>query len=508
MRRARVADIMGRYFPRELPALTGKRFIVYRILWSTMLVAALASLSFAAFGTRQPLPVLLLGLQGAFLTTVAVILARRRPRDPIAAMLSMAFLLWAITGAVEGKDLGAADAWVEALDRLRFLLLVAAVMLFPSGQFQPRWTAPALAAAAIVFLVGLGNTAGLLPEGLFLPPAVLCVVAAIFALITRLRRVPPGSQRQQLKWVAFGLAAGLSLILVYRVGSAIASEPADVRLFLESCFRLGVMMMAVGFLVSLLRYRLYDAEAAISRSAAYVALTLSLLGVFAASEATIELLGQRYIGGQAGDFSGGIAAAIAAVLIAPLHERITGWAERRFQRDLVVLREELPRLLADAQDHADLAGLSAIILPRLEAGVRALHVALAINREIVAVNDIAVQTARHWTEHWAAPSRADSLDRDPEDPLFPLRIALTCAKGTQIGWVLLGPRPDGSFYRQDELEALAEIAAPLRRAVVAVRQRELAETEARAWKDGVQGDLARLADRIAALENAPRSHPR
>jgi hypothetical protein len=44
----------------------------------------------------------------------------------------------------------------------------------------------------------------------------------------------------------------------------------------------------------------------------------------------------------------------------------------------------------------------------------------------------------------------------------PLRVSRDAAP---IGWVLLGPRPDGSFYGKDEQEALAEIARPLARAV-------------------------------------------
>jgi hypothetical protein len=486
-------DRLLRLLPDEIPHLTGARLLAFRLLWLAALAGAAAVQAMAAWHAQQGVAVTTLGLaQGAVLVAVAALLFRRRPSDPVAAMLSLAFLLWAITGAADGDD----GPLTEALDRLRFLLLVAAVLLFPSGRFEPKWTAPVLAAAFVTFLVGLAGTAGLLPPELFLPPAVLCVAAAILSLAVRLYRTPCEIQRQQRKWVAFGLSAGLALILPYRIGVGAAATAPAARFLLETAFRTGVMLMALGFLVSLLRYRLYDAETAISRSAAYVALTLSLLAVFAASEATIELLGQRYLGGRVGDFSGGMAAAIAAVLIAPLHQRVSRWAERRFQRDLVVLREELPERLADLREEADLAGLAAIVLPRLEAGVHASRIALVLEGRVVAAHDISEPEAQAWVDRRPDADGDVAFDRDAEDPLFPLRLPLRRPDEEPFGWVLLGPRPDGSFFRGDELEALEAVSVPLRRAIVAVREREqrLAET------NDLFTSLALLASRVAELE--------
>lgn len=481
-----------------IPDLAGRGLLAWRIAWLGALAAALAVQIAALFEVDRPTALTALGLaQGGVLVAVAFLLFRRRPHDPVAAMLSLAFLLWAITGAAHGDSI-----WIAAIDRVRFLLLVAAVLLFPSGRFEPRWTLPVLAVSILVFLVGLAGLTGWLPERWFLPPAVLCVMAAILSLLVRLHRAPPCGRRQQLIWVAFGLAAGLVLILAYRLGSAFAPPNGAAFLLLEATFRAGVMLMALGFLISLLRYRLYDAEAAISRSAAYLALTLSLLAIFAASEATIELIGQRYLGMQVGDLAGGTAAAIAAVLIAPLHEHLSRWAEQRFQRDLVVLREDLPALLADVREQVDMNELAAILLPRLEEGVRASYAALALDGGIIAVNGVAMTTAAGWFGQWSAPEPRGPLDRDPSDPLFPLRIPLSAPGSSLFGWVLLGPRPDASFYRVDELEALAAIAAPLRRAIIAVRRRERHAAVADAFQNGLQISLASLMGRVAALEQA------
>lgn len=66
----------------------------------------------------------------------------------------------------------------------------------------------------------------------------------------------------------------------------------------------------------------------ISRSAAYAALTIALVATFGGTEAFIQNIGQDYLGMNVGGVSGGMAAAVAAVMLNPLHERVTSWAEK------------------------------------------------------------------------------------------------------------------------------------------------------------------------------------
>jgi hypothetical protein len=94
--------------------------------------------------------------------------------------------------------------------------------------------------------------------------------------------------------------------------------------------------------------------------------------------------------------------------------------------------------------------------------------------------------------------------------MFPLRIRLDAdrrrGRGT-VGWILLGPRPDGSFYGKDEQEALAEIAGPVARAVQIVRIRERREAAARAEAGDLKARLALLEERLAALSPGGRGRP-
>ena len=108
-------------------------------------------------------------------------------------------------------------------------------------------------------------------------------------------------------------------------------------------------------------------------------------------------------------------------------------------------------------------------------------------------------TSRRWRATWQ-PSPRPGIDADRTDPLFPLRLPLEADGHGRVGWLLLGPRPDGSYYGRDERETLLAIADPVARALEIARQRETREAAERArWQE--QATLnARIAQALAAIE--------
>ncbi len=451
----------------RLPSLDGWRLWLYRLLWfATFAAAGLAHVVLLVSPTMAPAILGLRLLKAVVIFAVATILFRRRQRDPVAALLSFALLLWTITSSV---DFAAADGLLpQLLDRTRFLLFALALLLFPDGEWRSRAGRAVAAASAAVFLVGVVEALQLTSTRAFLPLAIACVLAAAASLIARFRTASSEALRQQLKWVALGLASGLALILGARAGAwlSLASPTLGALPVLwEAMFQLGIIAIALGFLVSLLRYRLYDAEAAISRSASYAAVTVTLVAVFAGTEATIENLGQAYLGMGIGNISAAMAAAVAAVLLNPIHSRITAWAEGRFQRDLVLLKQELPELLEDLAASASPAQLGLAILPRINAAVHATRSALITAEGVVVAvaGDVRPKEAERWSARWnrhaARPARCA-----PEDRRFPVRFELACPISGRTGWLVLGPRPDGSLFAREDLEALDFVRPAIRRA--------------------------------------------
>ncbi len=485
----------------SLPPLGGGLFVGYRIACAVLLLAALGVLILTWFQASTPTAIWMLRLvKAAVLVAVSVILIRRRRRDPVAAMLSLSFLLWTISSSVDFTG-ASSVTWIALLDRGRFLLFALALLLFPDGQWFPRWTRQVAVAIVLVFLIGVAEALGL-PTRLFLPLAIGCVLLAIAALLGRFRAQASTAQQQQLKWVALGLVVGVSLILAARAGAAITADmdmPLVGAVMLEALFQLGIVIIALGFLTSLLRYRLYDAEAAISRSAVYAGLTLALVATFAACEALIELVSQTYLGSGIGNVSGAVAAAVVAVLLTPLHGKISEWAEHHFQRDLTILKKQLPELLAALSAGASVRRLGMAVLPRIEEAVHATRIALVVDGKLAAVQGVPTAAAKRLLRSGETPEFDGLFDRS-DDALFPLRMVLRCPFGHVRGWLALGPRPDGSFYGKDDLDALTEIAPPLQRTLVLVAEREIEVARQRRIINGLNRSMAALSERLDRVE--------
>lgn len=488
----------------SLPPLGGRLLPAYRIIWWLILAAALAAVAFSWVSPEATLAILALRLtKSAVLIAVSALLFRRRQRDPVAAMLSLAFLLWTISSSI---DFASATGWPALIDRFRFLLFALALLFFPDRGLSGSWIRPIAAIIMTTFLLGCAEAAGVLRTALFLPIAIGCVVATLIVLGARYRSIGEGAERQQLKWVTLGLVVGIALILSARAGSALTAGmtmPIIASVVLEAMFQLGIIVLAFGFLISLLRYRLYDAEAAISRSAVFAALTLSIVGIFAACEALIELLGQRYLGSNIGSISGSVAAAVAAVLLTPIHGRITRWAEQRFQHDLAILKEELPELLAVLSAGTSVKQLADSVLPRIEVAVHATRMALLVDGKFSAAQGIATGPAQQLLRDWEPPESA-LIVRD-EQQAFPLQVALRCPLGSIRAWLLLGPRPDGSFYGRDDLDALTHIAQPLQRTLFLVAEREEVERRRQRRDRRIKQTIEAMEERLAQLEAKPRA---
>lgn len=457
-----------------MPMLRGPWLGAFRLALGIAFLCAIAAV--VADQLHGPAPARL--VHAVLLGAAAAFLHRRRPADPVAAMLSLAFLLWALTRSLSWLPAGQGGIAVALLDKLRFALFVAGMLLFPTGRFEPRWTLHAMVGTWAVGLLGVAAALGLASPTLYTWLTTACAAAAVAALLARFRALPPGVQRQQIKWAALGLGLGLALVAASRLIALV--QPGMAAPFL---FDAGVIVIALGILAALSRYRLYDADAAISRSTAFAGLTVALLATFAASEAVLQAISQNWLGMNAGAVSGAIAAAFAAGLTAPLHARVSAWAEKRFQKGLVALQHELPSALADLCETVGLNRLAETVLLHVEAAVRSSSGALLLNGRIVAARHAARAEIDIWAKAWS-PGDETALDCDGEDPLFPCRVPLRLEGAGLIGWLLVGRRPDGSPQGADEREALAASAGAIARALWVAARRE---KEARPGKFCMRG---------------------
>jgi hypothetical protein len=255
-------------------------------------------------------------LGAASSATAGALLASRRPHHPVGwLLLAFGLVPEALTSAAEGYALYGVLARPGALPATRQVATLASVtfipalgcigfvlLLTPTGSLpSPRWRWWAWVAAAIpaAFLVSwLLGVPQLDPGsplrsvrnpfavptladplravyGTTSPLTALTLVIAAGSLVLRFRRAR-GVERQRLRWLAFAAVLAPPAVLATAAGIitahlALAGWAAGLYLTL--------LPMAIG--AAILRYRLYDLDRIISRTLAYVVLTVLLGGSYA-----------------------------------------------------------------------------------------------------------------------------------------------------------------------------------------------------------------------------------
>jgi hypothetical protein len=438
----------------------------------------------------------------------AFLLYRKAAGDPIASLLSLTLLLTIVVGE-PGRSIFAFFELQTLWSKLAVVAGIGFVIVmftFPTGRLRPRWPLFAILLYAFLVLFRSSNPAVAASQG-FAAMAIVVVAAAHLGL--RYRRLEPSVERQQLRWAFFGFAASIGAGIVWvtlQLGASVATTESWriwALIAAEVAQHLSTILLITGILVALLRYRLYDAESVISRSTGYAVLTLLLGGTFAASSKGLEWAFETGFGREAGAAPGAVGAAMAVVLITPLHNRVHRWAERRFQKALMRLKRDLPDCVEDLRETASLAELTGEVLDRVAAGVRTSHAAIMVGDRSAAERGISEQDVAEWRERSDLDGSAERVVCNHGDPVFPARVPLRVRHGSQlVGWLLLGPRPDGSFYGKDEQEALAEIADPVARAVQIVLLRDAREAQARRQGEEQERRLTALERQLAAALRA------
>jgi hypothetical protein len=214
-----------------------------------------------------------------------------------------------------------------------------------------------------------------------------------------------------------------------------------------------------------MRYRLYDAEAVISRSANVAFMTIGVAAVFAATADGLKQLVYNYYGNSTSEWPVIFAAALSTVLVNPIQERITRWSERKFQHNLVILRDELPDSVRDLRETGNLGELIDDVLARIMKGVVTTHVAAVIDQGVFRTRGISNDKVDQWRQDNPEWDCSEDICHS-SDKLFPVRLPLRPGEGEEsLGFILVGPRPDGSIPSKDEQKALRGVAEPIARAV-------------------------------------------
>jgi hypothetical protein len=240
-------------------------------------------------------------------------------------------------GLVLLMGLGAVS-WVFFIVPIFHLLLT-----FPTGRvLSPRWRAMVwLESALLIFMVGQGvfgeeatpsdeswtipNPIGFIPDpgelfwSLWNVWLITLTVGGLVAMVLRFRR-SRGIERQQLKVFLFGVV----FFTVVYAGAAVFPN-AEVSSLADILLPVAIVGIAVAISVALLRYRLYDIDRVVSRTATYAL----VVGVLAGAVALVAaVVGTRFTDPLV------VAATTlgVAALFNPIRRRVQRLEDRRFNR--------------------------------------------------------------------------------------------------------------------------------------------------------------------------------
>lgn len=411
------------------------------------------------------------------LLACSLLLALRRPSDPVAMLLALAFVGMAATidPPLQFWLWTDHDVVIDVVGGVFFYFLLIALAAFPDGIFVPpflRWLVPLGIPLAIFCSVpGVDEDA----QGII---GVVALLAVLACQIVRFRRERTGIVRQQIKWAAFGFAAGLLLVLAAVVLAAmLGDDPGEYRPLMSLAvlllFSSGMAVIALGLLVALLRFRLWEADTVITRSAAYAVVTLIVGVVWAASSDLMKLVITEVMGQDHAAGATTVGAIIAAGIFSPTQSVVLGWTRRHFGGPLDQIRDASKRLkswgLTETPEEVATRAL-AIIDSAVHPDACAIVLDTAMSHELIAARE------------------ATSAD----DPRFVERLTLIDEQ-TSVGTLLIGRRSDGNRYNRQEMEAIHEIVPSLAEALRVSRGRFSRD-------DMMQKRMDEMAARLAQLE--------
>ena len=435
--------------------------------------------------------------------------------------------------------LAGGDDWV--LSRSRWLVLayvplflvgtptlMRALARFPDGVATARWVrhlhwAPLVAAAAwmgvVVALSALSPVIGYerataLTRAAtpFVGTTLMAVVLGgpALALASRYRRAEDVEVRQQMKWVIVPLAAMAAAFLARSVVQdfvpSMAASASLAAFLLDRATRvvlgLATVALPLSVLAGALRFRPWDADLWIGRSAAVGAATLGLAAMFAGGSEALRVGLRASMGEGADAVAAALAGIVSVIVFNPTREWVQARAERGLRRTREILGERLPLVLSGRQVVAPTSEIARVAIGGVRDALATDRAAVFVREpggwHLAGVDGLDAPAALEWAEasalgaDGALPAAACQVW---DDPVFVLRVPLRSAEGEPVGLLALGTHGEGRGYSTEERRALDRFSRPLAEALLVAERRQ-------ADRDAEYARLVRLVEGGGAPTNA------
>ncbi len=318
---------------------------------------------------------------------VGVVIFWRRSDNWMALLTSLFLILFGTFSLNDGPK-ALADHYpavglpVHLLQLFGTVSLAFFLFLFPNGRFVPRW-------ARWVILIWIAHEVAyyLFPDSVLntdrsfplldivLLSAFTCI--ALGAQVYRYMRMSNPVEREQSRWVVFGLVAGGLGAVAFNVPiqSSIAQFSSPYALVIDAGFMGSMLMIPLTIGVAILHHRLWDIDVIINRTLVYGFLTATLVAGYFGG---VVLLQQLFIviTGQKSTLAVVASTLLIAALFDPLRRRIQAFIDKRFYRRKYDIRKTLEAFAAELRDETNLDALSDDLVEVVRETMQPAHVSL------------------------------------------------------------------------------------------------------------------------------------
>lgn len=320
----------------------------------------------------------------------AILILWRKSDDRVGLLVALMLLFQGVdvlTGNLNVNN-GGQVIWLsffeEAVHGIAFVLLFLVFCLFPSGKFVPaamKWVALCWIGVSLYDFFPIFSTYSYLL--IFSLVYFAFLGTGVTAQVYRYRYVSNARQRQQTKWILFGvttifvLEAGL--FLFYLVFISFAEQNALYSLFSATVGICIPVLIPLSFGMAILRSHLWEIDVIINRTMVYGLLTAILAVIYASLIIMLQIL-LRGILGQTNDIVIVGSTLAVATLFQPLRHRIQRVIDRRFYRRKYDSAQTLEAFSGVLRNEVDLMQLTGHLMSVVDETMQPMHISLWLRK--------------------------------------------------------------------------------------------------------------------------------
>lgn len=291
-------------------------------------------------------------LAGYLLTSLLIFW--RRSDDWLALYLTVTLVLITPQLSYSWYYLGQTAAYWDVIFRVIVAVAVALTLpnfyLLPNGQFVPRWSFLLVAIWVVWSMVtelfpnmpfSIYQTSGAAQLMVWLGWFATGMLAQVY----RYRYEATPIEKQQIKWVAFGLTVAVFVNLGWTLAFELfpilshAGQPHQLMWWIgRPIYVVGMMTLPISFGIAVFRYRLWDIDDLINRTLVYGTLTAVIVGVYVIVVAVFDAL----FSSEGQVVSQIIALTLDLIIFEPLRDRLQAGVDRL----MFGASEDLPTVIA------------------------------------------------------------------------------------------------------------------------------------------------------------------